>query len=243
MEQIPKVFLAHAANVLGDTDRGLSGAWIAKLMSDYAVRFNRDIPYSSKFPMVVTKRSALLANLECFEPPEQYQIIRNLCEHPSVRDKEEVVSLKATLISRFRQLDTSQVEDFSIPGLIESTKHWLSSYPESLKLYNEAIVKYQNNLFSRNLLDDLRLSLETLLRSLLKNGKTLENQTEPLGKYMSTGQSSKEVRNMILKLLEYYANYQNTYVKHDDNVLPEEIGLILEMTSAFMHFLVKIDHG
>ncbi len=48
---------------------------------------------------------------------------------------------------------------------------------------------------------------------------------------------------MFLKLIDYFSKYQNTYVKHNDNVSENEVEIIIEMASAFMKFLVRINHN
>jgi len=94
--------------------------------------------------------------------------------------------------------------------------------------------------FTRNLLDDLRLSLELLLKGIFKNSKSLENQIELLGEYLKEKGGSKELTNMFVKLVDYYSKYQNTYVKHDDAVIEEEIEFIFEITSSFMKHIVRL---
>ena len=42
---------------------------------------------------------------------------------------------------------------------IKQTKHWLKKYPNALGHYSQAIEKYKNGKYPRNLLDDLRVSL------------------------------------------------------------------------------------
>ena len=96
--------------------------------------------------------------------------------------------------------------------------------------------------FERNLLDDLRLSLELLLKSIFANGKSLENQIADLGAFIQSKGGSKELSNMFQKLVDYFSKYQNSYVKHDDNVIEEEIEFILELTSSFMKHLVRINN-
>ncbi len=59
----------------------------------------------------------------------------------------------------------------------------LVDYPESAGLYQSALNKLNENRNERNILDDLRLSLELLLKSLLNNNKSLENQLNELGTY------------------------------------------------------------
>lgn len=50
--------------------------------------------------------------------------------------------------------------------LVQETIHWLSQYPRSLKIYNEALVKYDNRIYERNILDDMRLAFELLLKEM-----------------------------------------------------------------------------
>jgi hypothetical protein len=42
-------------------------------------------------------------------------------------------------------------------------------------------------------------------------------------------------------LVDYYCKYQNSFIKHNDAVIEEEVEFILEMTSSFMKHLVKMD--
>jgi hypothetical protein len=108
-----------------------------------------------------------------------------------------------------------------------------------LRLYETALTKLENKLFLRNLLDDIRLSLEKLTQSLLGNNKSLENQISDIGAFLKAGGCSKELSNMFQKLIDYYTKYQNTYIKHDDAVIESEIEIIFEMTCSFMRFLIR----
>ena len=124
--------------------------------------------------------------------------------------------------------------------LVEQVQHWLATVPEVLELYNAALQKYQASVFTRNLLDDLRLALEKLLREVLGNTKSLENQLPALGEFVKKRGASPEFANMYRTLLDYYAKYQNTYVKHDSAVVEQEVEFILELTSAFMKHLLRV---
>lgn len=115
----------------------------------------------------------------------------------------------------------------------------LVDYPESAGLYQNALNKLNENRNERNILDDLRLSLELLLKSLLNNTKSLENQLNELGAYLKKKGVSIEVRNMIMTLIEYYSKYQNSYVKHNDLVKRDEIDLIVNLTGAFISFIIS----
>lgn len=118
----------------------------------------------------------------------------------------------------------------------------LKDYPEAAKLFISGLDKLNQSRFERNLLDDLRLSLETLLKQVLKNSKSLENQTEFIGEFLKSKGTSKELINMFRTLSVHYSTYQNAYIKHNDKVKEEEVDLIVNLTSAFISFIININH-
>lgn len=71
------------------------------------------------------------------------------------------------------------------------------------------------------------------------NEKSLENQLPEIGARLKEQGISSEIRNMFVKVLEYYTKYQNTYIKHDDRVNKDEMEYIIEITSLMMKFLIK----
>jgi hypothetical protein len=241
---IPPNFIQYAAEVLGDTTSGLSGMNIVRATAAYAVEYDRDIPHPTYPFDAFNKRTALYENLMAFSPQQQYRIIKELCDHrsfplvPNPKRKE----LKVRLVTRYGHLAQGDDEASEInETLIEETRHWLDDYPEVLSLYNEALAKYGHGGFNRNLLDDLRLALEKLLRAALENDKSLENQLKLVGAYIKDRGGSKELANMFVKLVDYYATYHNTYIKHDDAVIEEEIEFIFEITSSFMKHLIRLN--
>lgn len=239
---IPNTFIEIAGDLLGHTKFGLSASEIANKMSAYAFDLNVDIPYpKSPFPTdgsVPNKRFALKRNLEKFAPEQQFKIIRELTELEKFKDVKEVRDLKLKLITRYGHLNTEADKVNEI--LIEETKHWLHGYDNALKVYLSALEKFKNNIFERNLLDDLRLSLEILVKEILENNKSLENQLSDLGQFINSNNGSKELANMFQKLIEYFTKYQNSYVKHDDKVIEEEIEFIFEITSSFMKHFIRM---
>lgn len=148
--------------------------------------------------------------------------------------------VKLRLITQYPELDTSDGKTDLNETLIEQTRHWLDGFPQSLSLYNEALQKYQHGVFQRNVLDDLRLALEALLKAVFENGKSLENQLPRLGGLIKSAGGSKHLSNMFEKLVDYYTKYQNQYVKHNDAVIEEEVEFIFEITSSFMKHVVRL---
>ncbi|WPZ00395.1 hypothetical protein [Idiomarina sp. OXR-189] len=242
VQQIPTMFLTHAADVLGDTDSGLSGSNIVKAFCGYAFDLNVNIPHAVYPFDAPNKRTALLENLRRFDPKDQYRIIKELCEHPKLPQPvaDSVNNLKIQLIARYGKDFGFTSSETLNETLVQETQHWLSDHRDSLNLYESALMKFNNNVFERNLLDDLRLSLELLLKSIFQNGKALENQIPQIGSFISTNGGSKEFSNMFRVLVDYYSKYQNSFVKHNDAVVEEEVEFIFEMTSSFMKHLVKM---
>lgn len=116
----------------------------------------------------------------------------------------------------------------------------LINYPSALKVLNEAIAKMGNDALARNCLDDLRLCLELFFKEKLKNDKTLENQKPLLGKFIKEKGGSVEIVNLFQKVLEFYASYQNSNVKHHDKAKPGETKLIFGITSSLLIHLSEL---
>lgn len=238
---IDNTFIALASNILGDTDSGLSGREICEYLAEYAVEYNVVIPYASysnkDFP---NKRTALEKNLKCFTPEQQYKIIDELCRLPKFSENEKVQDLLIKLVSRYQKFSTETNE---LPEIVLKTKEWLDDYPQAKQYYEDALNKKNNNIYTRNLLDDLRFSLEVLVKAILKNSKSLENQKAELGNFLKENGISVEIRNLYTdKILEFYTDYQNHNVKHNENYNEIEVDFIFEQTAVLMRLLIKLDN-
>lgn len=231
-------FITHAANVLGETQTGLSGAKIVEYFNAYAVKYGKNVPYSAyPFPKgTPNKRTALAENLRIFEPKEQFQIIKELCGLPLFKDNLAAIDLHIKLISQYAQYSTKQ----NIVPLMENTEHWLSIYPDAYKPYKSALEKRELGIYSRNLLDDLRFSLEKLLNNILNNDKTLENQKSDLGSFLQNRGITPELRNLFNTIIfDRFCRYQNNNVKHNDGFEEKEVDFLIEQTTLLMKYLVQ----
>lgn len=239
-ERIPTAFVSFAATEL--TNNGLTGQKLVEITSAYAADFGADIPHA-RYPFdSPNKRSALLDNLLCFAPKQQYQIIRELCDRLNPDGSNSaLVSLKVKLTTEYAEFADQDNSSDIHRTLITETRHWLSDYPEVRNLFDDALLKHDHGVFKRNTLDDLRLSLEILARQLFDNCKTLENQISQVGQFVKEKGGSQQLANMFEKLVDYYTKYQNTYVKHDDAVITEEIEFIFELTASFMKHLLRLN--
>ena len=85
-DKIDTAFIQHAADVLAETDTGLSGRQIVKYCNSYAVDFDVDIPIASpdfgKFGSIVpNKRTALYKNLMAFNGKQQFVSFKKIRTH------------------------------------------------------------------------------------------------------------------------------------------------------------------
>jgi hypothetical protein len=237
MNKISHSFLIYASDTLADTNEGLSGSQIVKFFNSKSVDYSVDIPHSkSPLSMATNKRTAFLENLECFNPSQQFEIISELTERDDLKNNGNVKALRQKLYNSYSGL--SKAPTVAESEQVQKARHFLEQYPAAHKNFESALEKYKNKIYERNTLDDLRLSLELLLRHILGNNKSLENQLPELGNYQKAKGISPEVTNMFSKLLDTYNKYQNTYVKHNDNVKDSEIDFMINLTTTFMLFLV-----
>lgn len=232
-----RAFLTYTTDVLGDTNTGLSGSQIATYCSNYAVEFGISIPYATyPFEDVPNKRTALNKNLLCFSDEQQFRIIKELMELAIFKDNANIGDLKKRLFARYGHLSKDKISDTE---LIQKTKHWLGKYPRALEQYNNALIKFEGDIYHRNTLDDMRLSFEFLVKDLLKNEKSLENQIAEIGQRLKVIDISNELRNTVTTTITYYTKFQNNNVKHGDNINANEIEYVIEQTSIIMKFLIK----
>jgi hypothetical protein len=184
------------------------------------------------------------------EPETLYDLANEACalhgaDVPEIQDafdslaqnsglvKREVMTINA-LLKRKLIRDENAFQ----AGIMPLTLDNLKICPAAQTVYKSGITKYCGKQFERNVLDDMRLALELLVKQILGNGKSLENQIEPLGAKLKGYHS--ELRNLIRLTIAYLCKYQNHYVKHDDAVDPTELDFIIEQTSAIINFLITV---
>jgi regulator of sigma D len=238
MNKISHSFLTLASEIIADSEYGLSGSEIVKYFNSKSVDYSVDIPHS-KAPLsnVANKRTAFLENLERFSSEQQFVIIDELTQHAKLVDHSKVKELRQSLYNSYSKL--SSIPSAANSEQAKKAEHFLQQFPDAHKTYTSALEKYSKKIYERNTLDDLRLSLEQLMRHILENSKSLENQLPELGAYQKAKGITPTVTNMFSKLLDYYSKYQNDNVKHDDKVKESEIDFVINLTTTFMLFLVK----
>ena len=118
---------------------------------------------------------------------------------------------------------------------------WLPKYEPALKSFETALEQYSNKQYERNCVDNLRHAFEMLVRAKLNSNSSLENLKSDIGKFLKENGVPKHIANMFTTLQQYYTDYQNNYVKHDDKVDQREIEFILYLTGTMMRFIISAD--
>ena len=117
--KLPDSFVSYAADVLADTNKGLSGGQIVKYCNSYAIDFGVNIPISSpdfgKFGSIVpNKRTALHKNLAAFNGQQQFEIIKELSELPLFAGNSEVTALRRLLFERYSSFSVLPIHEQAI---------------------------------------------------------------------------------------------------------------------------------
>ncbi len=136
-------------------------------------------------------------------------------------------------------------DDLLDQGIINCVLAGLENFPQAAKPFENALNIYQSGQSSqyRNLLDDLRFSLETLLKNVLNNQKSLENQQQELLRWLKNKNLHPQIVNLYQQLLfGQYRLYQNDAVKHDENYSIDEVEFAIYLTGNFMRFILQL-HG
>ncbi len=113
MKEIKDSFISYASEILGDTEKGLTGSQIIKKCNSYSIDFDVEIPITSsdfgKFgSLVPNKRTALYRNLQKFNSEQCYKIISELCELEIFKENAEVQKLKSKVYILYGSVTTER---------------------------------------------------------------------------------------------------------------------------------------
>jgi hypothetical protein len=126
---------------------------------------------------------------------------------------------------------------------IEDNLAWLEKYPDAARPFQAALRLYSRKDPSnfRNLLDNLRVSVEQVLKAVLNNQRSLENQKEEFLRWLSAHDAHSQIRNMYHDLLfGKFAQYQNDAVKHnEDKYTVAEVEFMIYLTGTLLRFIQR----
>jgi len=128
-------------------------------------------------------------------------------------------------------------------ALVNESLEMLQDFPSAQRHFDKALnlrMTKERHLY-RNLLDELRKSLEELARALLKNRRSLENNRAGLLKWVRDNGAHPQVASLLSGLLSHYEKYQNDAVKHGENWSEVEVDYMVYLTGSFIWLLLELD--
>jgi|GEM_PF-2307331 len=122
--------------------------------------------------------------------------------------------------------------------LVNDVLDWLEEYPKVYEKYKLALSYIGIKGKERIVLDNLRFSLEQLLKNIFGNRKSLENQKKELGEFIKSHINSREISNLFWKVYDFYITYQNENVKHNENISENEVEFMLYQTGILIKVII-----
>lgn len=163
----------------------------------------------------------------------EIRVIQKYIKSPFTFDDLEQFSNFRTITEFTPQTELQQ-------DLISETFYWIDNFPKVKNRFERAVSLFNDRSDQNDCVNNLRLTLELLVKRILKNDKSLENQLGEIGKYQEELGIGVEIRNTFNKVLDYYNKYQNNRVKHDTNINNEhEVEFIFGLTMIFIRLLIK----
>jgi hypothetical protein len=104
MENISTSLLSRAADVIADTNTGLSGPKIVTYCNAAAIDHNITIPHASYPFRAGNKRTALFENLRAFPAEIQFKLLMELCDEPNFAENDAVKKVQALIKERHSHL-------------------------------------------------------------------------------------------------------------------------------------------
>lgn len=232
----PEILMNQTATIVAHTSNGWTNTEIMNKFNDACLRFGKSFFYEKD--QYQSKVSSYLENFSKFSEKELYLILKDVFREDKFKDNENIQQAFNNLIR-----DNAQDYEDSNENFVETyniTSHFLSKYELSYNQYKSAYHKIIANIFERNALDDLRLSFELLVKELLSNNRSLENNINDLCKELKNKGVVGEINSLFNRVLNFFTSYQNEYVKHNDLVESNSVEFIFDISSSLLKYLAKI---
>ena len=206
------------------------------LTYEFAKSYNKSIPIDEPNYGSFNKKELLSTNLNILSDNEKIEFLSQikyhsrLCEDDFLRDEIDLLVKDASNgVIKARNSVSTLLETYSI----DLKNQWQRTY------------RFYDHLDYRNALDNMRLTIELLIKRITGSEASLENQKSALGKFFEDKDISKEVRNLFFKMLDMYEKIQNHEAKHNlpQNLNSKEIKFLMNQSTVIIKFLIDCDKG
>ena len=195
------------------------------LTYEFAKSYNKSIPIDEPNYGSFNKKELLSTNLNVLSDNEKIEFLSQikyhsrLCEDDFLRDEIDLLVKDASNgVIKARNSVSTLLETYSI----DLKNQWQRTY------------RFYDHLDYRNALDNMRLTIELLIKRITGSEASLENQKSALGKFFEDKDISKEVRNLFFKMLDMYEKIQNHEAKHNlpQNLNSKEIKFLMNQSTV-----------
>lgn len=206
------------------------------LTYEFAKSYNKSISIDEPNYGSFNKKELLSTNLNVLSDNEKIEFLSQikyhsrLCEDDFLRDEIDLLVKDASNgVIKARNSVSTLLETYSI----DLKNQWQRAY------------RFYDHLDYRNALDNMRLTIELLIKRITGSEASLENQKSALGKFFEDKDISKEVRNLFFKMLDMYEKIQNHEAKHNlpQNLNSKEIKFLMNQSTVIIKFLIDCDKG
>lgn len=206
------------------------------LTYEFAKGYNKEIPVVDSNFNFLSQKEILSKNLNVLSDNEKVEFLSQikyhsrLSEDDFLRDEIDLLVKNASNgVIKARNSVSSLLETYSI----DLKNQWQRTY------------RFYDHLDYRNALDNMRLTIELLIKRITGSAASLENQKKPLGEFLEKKDISKEVRNLFFKMLDMYEKIQNHEAKHNlpQNLNSKEIKFLMNQSTVIIKFLIDCDKG
>ncbi|EFO66412.1 MAG: hypothetical protein N4R23_01420 [Lactobacillus iners] len=227
--------------LLNDVEDQISQHFSANELIDltyqFAPSFNKHIPIEvPDYALFNNKKELLSKNLDALSDEQKVDFLSQIKYHSRLSE-DDFLRDEIDLL----------VKDAS-DGVIKarnSVSTLLETYSIDLKNQWQRTYRFYDHLDYRNALDNMRLTIELLIKRITGSEASLENQKSALGKFFEDKDISKEVRNLFFKMLDMYEKIQNHEAKHNlpQNLNSKEIKFLMNQSTVIIKFLIDCDKG
>jgi len=127
-------------------------------------------------------------------------------------------------------------------NLVNDSLHWLSKYPEVRRLFANALRNFsKDNLTdedARSIYEDLRASLEKLIKLILGNSKNLENNKNEIEKWLKEKGTHVHVIRAFNYIMNAYSMFMND-AKHASKYNSNDLEFMVYQTAIMMRMLLE----
>lgn len=233
MSRLSNDILLSLSYAIGDA---FTAQYIKRHFSDYCLKYGLE---KDLFQMkrLESKSDYCRRLFSCFDDVEQAGLISYLAEQDDRLKQLEVVQKALYRLADSYGVITLTVEESERAIEIEIL---LSDFPDCLGLWKKSQSHYQAFQY-RESLDNARLCLEILLKSLLGNSKSLENQRADLGRWLVGRGVPNEIVNMVWESIQKYSRVQNEHIKHDvpTKLIANEVAFVFDQTYSILKYLLR----